>query len=116
MFGFIKTENLCLIEISTIIKIKYIDEDTDRCYFSQNKRYTLAYKYNDQFTDVFTNTKYEDINNISSTGFEGVSSSKNIITNKKYLTGGEALYILQSCNPTYLPKETKILKKSKKCK
>lgn len=100
MFELYSTKDLYLVELRTIINISgYIYK------YSATKRYTLAKKgdifSDDFFTDILTKTKYK-IRYFEPVGSEVVVFSKCLITDKKYLTKKEVIWLLQSLNPTYL--------------
>lgn len=109
----ITTKNLCLVEISFIKKMDWYGIGKSTQYLDKEKRYTLAKKNGFEYVDVFTNTIYMKSSDVFSEGVECVTSSRNIISSRKFITKNEAIYILQNLNPNYLPKKVKTLKKVK---
>lgn len=119
MFGKrISTNGLYLLELVTIEKVEYLSGEIEEYTYSSEKRWCLgreakAWKYS--YIDVFTGTTYKNIAEFgnNSVGDIGVRNRKSIITTKGWITEEEALYILQTMNPTYLPEKPKAFQKTK---
>ena len=117
MFNLISTKNLWLIEISFIDKIDWHGIDYFIQYYSKEKRYTLAKKLESgDYLCVFTHHILKSASDQFDSKTECVTSSEIIITSKKFITKEEGINIVQKLNPTYLPENPKILKKSYKNK
>ena len=110
-----KTENLYLVKISKIVKVEDYPSFIRR-HYDPNFRYTLAYLENGQyryrmtFVDIYSHTAYPVMDNVEIIGIPAVVNAEPIITNTKYLTEEEALYILKELNPTYLKENAKRLR------
>ena len=109
----ILTKNLSLIEIAVIESITNKDAHTTNYRFFDERRYTLATKKYDgrEYEDAFTHSIYKPYYVVNEERQECIKDARSIITTKKYLTNSEALYILQTLNPTYLPGKARTLKK-----
>ncbi len=109
----IKTQNLCLVKLTTITKYISNYVQGTEIHFSKEARYALAYrvdgiKANTSFpayVDCFTGTIYRDKFDASE-GEECFLKATALLTNKDYITFEEATYILRELNPTYLPEVT----------
>ena len=109
----IKTENLCLVKLTTITKYISNYVQGTEIHFSKEARYALAYrvdgiKVNTSFpayVDCFTGTIYRDKFDARQ-GEECFLKATALLTNKDYITFEEASYILRELNPTYLPEVT----------
>lgn len=109
----IKTQNLCLVKLTTITKYISNYVQGTEIHFSKEARYALAYrvdgiKANTSFpayVDCFTGTIYRDKFDASE-GEECYLKARALLTNKDYITFEEATYILRELNPTYLPEAT----------
>lgn len=107
MFNLISTKNLYLVELVRVKKI----ERNKIWYYDDSKRYTLAKKESFfYYTDIFTHTRYNQKNYVSC-GEECINNAKAIITDKRFLSKKELIYIMQELNPTYISQKTKKLKR-----
>ena len=82
MFNLILTKNLYLVELATIERM-----------YTNSVRYSLA-RYDIGFIDVFTRTRYK-AKSSAFCGGECVVNAKAIITDKKFLSKNELIYIMQ---------------------
>ncbi|CCY89179.1 unknown [Mycoplasma sp. CAG:956] len=108
----IKTQNLCLVKLTTITKYISNYVQGTEIHFSEKARYALAYRTDSlevavfpAYVDCFTGTIYRDKFDASE-GEECFLKATAILTNKDYITFEEATYILRKLNPTYLPEVT----------
>ena len=104
MFNLILTKNLYLVELATIERMY----EGKIWYYTNSVRYSLA-RYDIGFIDVFTRTRYK-AKNSAFCGEECVINAKAIITDKKFLSKKELIYIMQELNPTYISKKEKVKK------
>lgn len=109
----IKTQNLCLVKLTTITKYISNYVQGTEIHFGSDFRYVLAYRADTEktqtifpaYVDCFTGTVYRDKLDASE-GEECFLKATALLTNKDYITFEEATYILRKLNPTYLPKVT----------
>ena len=109
----IKTQNLCLVKLTTITKYISNYVQGTEIHFSEKVRYALAYRADSlevgnifpAYVDCFTGTVYRDKLDASE-GEECFLKATALLTNKDYITFEEATYILKELNPTYLPEVT----------
>ena len=109
----IKTQNLCLVKLTTIAKYISNYVQGTEIHFSEKARYALAYRTDSlevdnifpAYVDCFTGTVYRDKLDASE-GEECFLKATALLTNKDYITFEEATYILRKLNPTYLPEVT----------
>ena len=109
----IKTQNLCLVKLTTITKYISNYVQGTEIHFSEKARYALAYRADSlevgnifpAYVDCFTGTVYRDKLDASE-GEECFLKATALLTNKDYITFEEATYILRKLNPTYLPEVT----------
>lgn len=119
MFGKrISTNELYLLELVTIAKVEYLSQKIKAYTFAKEKRWCLGRKkgaYDTHYVDIFTGTEYNNIMEFGSdsVGCIGVRNRQSIITTRKWITEEEALLILRTMNPTYLPEKPKTFQKTK---